>query len=280
MSPEEAVKRVTDLIEASPDADDQQLRELLLKRAVQPFLADQLVILVPLAFSRAYFESVPMEKQYWNYFLLVDRKTRKEEQHRLDWNPFFCAAQGRARKLSAGSPPERAQVKAVAQRSSEYQAINNVLTQLPHGTIPQAVGTSPATVLTDLPTYGATPAYQSSVRFREAFGPASASGRACALAVNLVIDARHPLEEEIRHINECFLDWLARHGTACKQLVIAFETAPDQNQKIMEHCHRLLQQDLGLDSIIENLDTNVFLIDPATQAEKQFKLFWQPKNNN
>src|SRR5262245_18798280 len=279
MSPEEAVKRVIDLIEASPDVDDPQLRELLLKRAVQPFLADQLVVLVPLAFSRAYFESVPMEEQYWNYFLLVDRKTRKEEQHRLDWNPFFCAAQGRAQKLSAGSPRERAQLKAVAQRSSEYQAINNVLTQLPHGVIPQAVGTSPATVLADLPTYGATPSYQSSVRFQEAFRPATA-GRDCALAINLVIDAQHPLEEEIRHINECFLDWLARHGTACKQLVIAFETAPVQNQKIVEHCQRLLQQDLGLDNIVQNLDANVFLIDPATQTEKHFKLFWRPNNNN
>src|SRR5205085_3602805 len=101
--PEEAVDRTAEVIETSPEADEQMLKDMLLKRAVQPFLADQLIVLVPLAFSRAYFEATPMEKQYWNYFLLVDRKTRREEKHRLDWNPFFCAAQVRARKLSARS---------------------------------------------------------------------------------------------------------------------------------------------------------------------------------
>ena len=165
----------------------------------------------------------------------------------------------------------------MAQRSSEYQAINNVLSQLPPGVTPQAVGTTPPTVFADLPTYGAKPSYESSVRFREAFRSADAPGKDCALAINLVIDAQHPLEEEIRHINECFLDWLARRKSECKQLVIAFQAAPDQNQKLVELCQRLLQQDLGQETIIEKLDVDLFLIDPAVQTEKHFKLAWQPK---
>ena len=277
MSPEEAVIRTTDAIEAFPDADEQKLKEMLLKRAVQPFLADQLVVLVPLAFSRAYFETVPMEKQYCNHFILLDRKSRKQEQHRLDWNPFFCAAQGHARKLCVGSATDRDRLKLVAQRSAEYQAIDNVLCQLPAGAKPQAVGTNPPTVLADFPEYDAKPSYQSSVRFREAYRRTEASGKDCALAINLVIDAQHSLNEEMRHINECFLDWLARRGTECKQLVIAFEAAPEQNQKIVEQCQGLLQQDLGMDKIIENLDTDLFLIDPAAKTEKHFKLAWQPK---
>ena len=53
---------------------------------------------MPLAFSRAHFEGLPFQKQYCDYFLLVDGQTKKEEKHQLGWNPFFCAAQVQARE--------------------------------------------------------------------------------------------------------------------------------------------------------------------------------------
>src|SRR5206468_9055920 len=90
ISPEEAVNRTTEVMEQARGADEQKLRDMLLQRAIQPFLADQLLVLVPLAFSRAYCEELATEKQYWNHFLLVDRGTHREEKHRRDWNPSFC----------------------------------------------------------------------------------------------------------------------------------------------------------------------------------------------
>ena len=90
-----------------------------------------------------------------------------------------------------------------------------------------------------------------------------------------MVDAEHPIEEEIRHVNECFLDWLARRGEHCKQFVIAVEAAPEQNEKILEYCQLLLGQDLGRENILENLETDLFLIDPNKKTEKHFKLGWQ-----
>lgn len=151
MNPEEAVDQATEVIEALADTGEQELREMLLQRGIQPFLADQLAVLVPLAFSRAYFETTSAGKQYWDYFLLVDRRTGKEEKHRLDWNPYYCAARVRARRLFNGTSHARNQLRAVAQHSSEFQAIENVLSQLPPGASVEAFGTSPAVVLTEFP---------------------------------------------------------------------------------------------------------------------------------
>lgn len=151
MNPEEAVDQATAVFLALPDAGEQELRQRFLQRGVQPFLADQLAVLVPLAFSRVFFETTSIKKQYWNHFLLVDRRTGKEEKHRLDWNPFYGAAQARGRRLANGTPDDRNRLRAVAQHSSEFQAINNVLSQLPPGASVEEVGTSPALVLTDFP---------------------------------------------------------------------------------------------------------------------------------
>ena len=49
---------------------------MLLKLRIQPFITDQPVVLVPLAFSRVYFDKVHMEKQYRDY-LAADGKRRK-----------------------------------------------------------------------------------------------------------------------------------------------------------------------------------------------------------
>src|SRR5207245_2833184 len=91
MNPEQAVEIASAVIESEPNPDEEKLKESLAARGVQAFIADQLVVLVPLAFSRAHFEGLPFPKQYWDYFLLVDQRTKKEEKHRLGWNPFFCA---------------------------------------------------------------------------------------------------------------------------------------------------------------------------------------------
>jgi hypothetical protein len=279
MSPEDAVERTIELIQASLITDDAGLRDLLLKRGVPPFVADQLVVLVPLAFSRVYFNAVPMEKQYWNEFLMVDRQTQKEEKHRLDWNPFYCVAQARARRLAGGTAGNRHCLKMVAQHCPEYRAIDSVLSQLPAGAVPEAFGTSPAIVPTDLPQYGGPACGRSTVRFREAFSPEGPSANTYALLINLVIDEKHPIKEEIRHINQCFLEWLGRRGAVGQRLVIAFEAAPALKDTIREHCERLLSQDLGMESIVQNLMADIFIIDPATKAETHFQLKWLRQKN-
>jgi hypothetical protein len=270
MSPEEAVERTIEMIQALLVTDDAGLRNMLLRRGVPPFIADQLVVLVPLAFSRVFFNAVPMEKQYWNEFLMIDRQTQKEEKHRLDWNPFYCVAQARARKLAGGTAEDRHCLKMVAQHSSEYRAIDTILSQLPAGAVPEAVGTSPAIVATDFPQYGGPASYTSTVRFQEAYYQEGSAAKTYGLLINLVIDERHPIEKEIRHINQCFLEWLGRRGAAGARLAIFFEAAPALKDTILEHCKRLLMQDLEMETILQNLMVDIFVIDPATRAETHF----------
>jgi hypothetical protein len=155
MSPEEIVKIAAELIAALPAAEEQALKEALIGRGIPPFIADQVMVLVPLAFSRAHFDGASFEKQYWDYFLLIDRRTGKEEKHRLEWNPFYGAAKAQAQMLSVGGPQECDLLKSVAQRSYEYQAIDTVFSNLPPGAVVEAVGSSPPTVLTDFPESGA-----------------------------------------------------------------------------------------------------------------------------
>jgi hypothetical protein len=276
MSPEEAVERTIETIQASLITDDAGLRDMLLKRGIPPFIADQLVVLVPLAFSRVFFNAVPMAKQYGNEFLMVDRQTRKEEKHRLDWNPFYCVAQARARKLAGGTAEDRHGLKMVAQYSPEYRAIDTILSQIPAGAVPEAVGAGPVTVPTDFPQFGGGASCQSTVRFREAYNPEGPAGKTYALLINLVIDEKHPIEEEIRHINQCFLEWLGRRGAASGRLAIFFEAAPALKDTIREHCERLLLQDLGMEAILQNLMVDIFVLDPATQAETHFNVKWLP----
>jgi hypothetical protein len=275
MSPEEAVDRTIEMIRTSVITDDAGLKDLLLKRGVPPFIADQLVVLVPLAFSRVYFNAIPMEKQYWNEFLMVDRQTQKEEKHRLDWNPFYCVAQARARRLAGGTAADRSCLKMVAQHSAEYCAIDTVLSQLPAGAVPEAIGTSPMLIAVDFPQYGGQAAYQTTVRFQEAYFEEGRPARTYALGIMLVLDEQHPLEKEIRHINQCFLEWLGRRGTACERLVLTFEAATALKDTIREHCERLLMQDLGMEAIVQNLTIDILIIDPATKAETHFNLKWR-----
>ncbi len=105
-----------------------------------------MLVLVPLAFSRAYYDDVPMIKEYAEEYLVIDEATGAETELSLATDPWFCAAAAVAARTN-----DKSQVLRVAERSSEFQAINNVLAGLPEGAVPNRIGTSPPCTLSGEP---------------------------------------------------------------------------------------------------------------------------------
>jgi hypothetical protein len=97
-----------------------------------------------------------------------------------------------------------------------------------------------------------------------------------ALAINVAIDAEHPLEEEIRHINECFLDWLRNRGKQCGELAFIFEAPAGLHEQIRDHIGKLLNQPLDMDEVISRLDITLVLINPETGEDTELGIKWEP----
>lgn len=137
MSPEEAVEMTISLVgNAEGDSDDKLVARLVAAGTDQD-LARRLLVLVPLAFSRAHYDKVPMIKEYAEEFIVHDQSTGSRTSLVLAADPWFCAAANAAANTSDVN-----QLLIVAKRSLEYQAINNVLVGLPEGTVPRRIGTS------------------------------------------------------------------------------------------------------------------------------------------
>jgi len=70
--------------------------------------------------------------------------------------------------------------------------------------------------------------FTSSVKAQEASGPKGPLGlfgKSYGLVITVVIDDSHPLEKEMRIINEHYIKWLNRRGKNCEDLILGF-TAP------------------------------------------------------
>ncbi len=83
-----------------------------------------------------------MLKEYAEEYVVYDQATGDESSRKLDFDPYFMAAAGAAKELKDGDTRER-----IACRSSEYDAIKNVLAGLPNDAIPERIGTSAPYVL-------------------------------------------------------------------------------------------------------------------------------------
>jgi hypothetical protein len=143
VSPQEAVDVVIGLLQDShPEPGESEFIARMVDAGFDSDLANRLLVLVPLAFSRAHFEPVPMTKEYADEYILFDQRSGIEESHGLAGDPYFCAAENAAK-----SAKDEAFILEIAKRSSEYHAINNVFSNLLEGAVPKRIGTSPPYII-------------------------------------------------------------------------------------------------------------------------------------
>jgi len=102
-------------------------------------------------------------------------------------------------------------------------------------------------------------------------------GKTCALAITVIIDDLHPLENEMRIINEHYINWLKRRGKDCDELILAFTAPPKSADAILAQCRRLLMQDVGDEKTLAAIDITVLVVDAESEEHKEFKLKWEPQ---
>jgi hypothetical protein len=142
VSPIEAVKTIIFLIHHSEGESNEELLARSAAAGIERDLANRLLVLVPLAFSRKHYESVPMVKEYAEEYIVCDQGTERETAYDLASDLYFRAAAN-----AASNEADKDLVLFVAKRSPEYDAINNVLIGLPEGAVPIRIGTSTPYVL-------------------------------------------------------------------------------------------------------------------------------------
>ena len=95
-------------------------------------------------------------------------------------------------------------------------------------------------------------------------GPWGLFGTVSALIVRITPDSTHPLDMEMRHVNQHFMDWLARRGDKCADLVLEFIAAVSSRPEIEMWVSRLLLQDCQFNYVIRRLEVECTIQDPAT----------------
>ena len=122
--------------------------------------------------------------------------------------------------------------------------------------------------------------FTSSVTAREASGskgPLGLFGKTYALAITVIIDDLHPLDKEMRIINEHYINWHTRRGKACEDLILAFTAPSDSTDAILTQCRQLLMQDVGDEKTLAAMDITILVVDSKTEEPKEYELKWEPK---
>jgi hypothetical protein len=121
--------------------------------------------------------------------------------------------------------------------------------------------------------------FTSSVKAQEASGakgPFGLFGKSYALAITVIIDDSHPLEKEMRIINEHYIEWLKRRGKNCVDFVLGFTAPPNSEEAILTQCRRLLMQDAGDEKTLAAMNFNVVVVNSETEESKEYVLKWEP----
>ncbi len=121
--------------------------------------------------------------------------------------------------------------------------------------------------------------FSSSVKAQEITwkkGPLGLLGKRYGMAVQVIIDDEHPLEQEMRIINEHYVNWHKRRGKECHDLILAFTAPGKLKDKIRSQCQRLLMQDIGEERTLAAMDIDLAIVDSATEEVSEYKLKWSP----
>jgi hypothetical protein len=91
--------------------------------------------------------------------------------------------------------------------------------------------------------------------------------------ISAVIDAAHPIDQEIRHVNESLINWLASRRHTARSLTFTYTAPAEKLDEIMSWTKRLLEQDFQWKSHVEGLErVELKLIDHRTGTTRHFVL--------
>jgi hypothetical protein len=119
----------------------------------------------------------------------------------------------------------------------------------------------------------------SSVKAQEASGskgPLGLFGKSYALAITVIIDDAHSLADEMRVINEHYINWLKRRGKSCQDLILGFTAPPNSENAILDQCRRLLMQSVGDEKTLAAMNVEVVIVNAENEESREFKLKWDP----
>ncbi len=121
--------------------------------------------------------------------------------------------------------------------------------------------------------------FTSSVKAQEVTwnkGPLGLLGKRYGLAIQVIIDDEHPLEQEMRIINEHYINWHKRRGRGCHDLILAFTAPARLKDQIQSQCQRLLRQNVGEERTLAAMDIDLAIVDSETEEVSEYKLKWSP----
>lgn len=96
---------------------------------------------------------------------------------------------------------------------------------------------------------------------------------AYGLAISATIDDRHPIDKEIRHVNEAMINWLRERRDEAYGVKLFFVAKKDQQDDILPWVEKLLTQDVDVRAYLLRLsELELYLIDPNTGEEREFNL--------
>jgi hypothetical protein len=93
------------------------------------------------------------------------------------------------------------------------------------------------------------------------------------VAISVTINDAHPVEQEIRHVNEAMINWLRERRQSAYGIKLFFVARKADQDSVVEWVQRLLTQDVDVRQYLLKLkEMDMFLLDPETREERQFNM--------
>lgn len=82
-----------------------------------------------------------------------------------------------------------------------------------------------------------------------------------ALTISTSVTSAHPVESQIRRVNEAMRSWLRQRGSECGRLIISFDTDRSQEHQLVSWTIRLVNQNIPEGAVLKKLQIELLLRD-------------------
>ena len=93
-----------------------------------------------------------------------------------------------------------------------------------------------------------------------------------AAAIWTSVDKDHPIESQIRLVNEVMIDWIRKRGNRAKNLGLIFIATTDDHATILQWTRKLVSQKFEFSEVLQKLEIRVMLQEPGTQKFKEYQI--------
>jgi len=86
------------------------------------------------------------------------------------------------------------------------------------------------------------------------------------------VDEDHPIESQIRLVNEVMIDWIRRRGRSAKHLGLIYIAHRGDQAKILEWTRKLVSQKFEHAEILKHLEMRVMFQEPGGQELTEYEV--------